>query len=265
MLLRSSLMSSVAFRPDDELGAGGQPDEDRIEVDLEDDETPTDPIDEPGDEAEDDDPDGADDDVDAGGREPVAARPSRAQRQFSELRERNRLLAEQNATFTRQLDELRRNPPQPAVREDPRAEQDRLALMSTEERVQYTVDKALNRHAQQNNALAAQLMDNSDRASFEAKAASNPIARKLAPEVERRLADLRSRGDNLPRDVVLTYLVGERAMAQMGKKKPGAQERVRREQGRPVNSRSDVGGDRRSRRDDGSVAAMERRLGDQLI
>lgn len=263
-MLKKYLLSSVAFRPDDEAGAGGTPEDERIPVDLTDDEDAGDPVDEPGDEAEDDAPDDAGEDEGE-----VAAAPeqrqqvSRRERQVSELRRARQELAEQNATLTRQLEELRRNPPQPQQYEDPRAEAERLALMSPEDRIQYTVDKSLQRHAQQQQIITNQLLDQSDRAAFEARAVNNPIAKKLAPEVERRLGELRSRGQNLPRDVVLTYIVGEKALAQMGKgkDKTAVRERQRQQQARPANGRGDTSGDRRARRSgDSDVAALERRL-----
>jgi hypothetical protein len=267
-MLKKYLLSSVAFRPEDEAGAGGTPEDERIPVDLTDDEDAGDPVDEPSDEAEDDAPDddGADE-LDSEARERQdrerAAQPSRRERQVSELRRARQELAEQNATLTRQLEELRRNPPQPQQYEDPRAEAERLALMSPEDRIQYTVDKSLQRHAQQQQIITNQLLDQSDRAAFEARAVNNPIAKKLAPEVERRLGELRSRGQNLPRDVVLTYIVGEKALAQMGKgkDKTAVRERQRQQQARPANGRGDTSGDRRARRSgDSDVAALERRL-----
>jgi hypothetical protein len=267
-MLKKYLLSSVAFAPDGPAGGNGDTaDDERIDVNLEDDEQVTDPVEDEVDGADADDPDNADDaDVhaDDGEREPAAPR-TRGDRQFAELRERNRLLAEQNATVTRQLDEMRRNPPQPQHVEDPRVEAERVALMSPEERIQYTVDKSLRQHQQKSDQLMHQLMDQSDRSSFEAKAAANPVAKKLAGEVERRLADLRSRGQNLPRDVVFTYLVGERALAQMGKGKTGARERQQRQQARPSNARGDAATGQRVRRDNNDLAAMERRLENQPI
>lgn len=257
-MLKKYLLSSAAFRPDDEAGAGDTPEDERIEVDLADDEDAGDPVDEPSDEAEDDEPDGTGDDNAEVEAAPERQQPSRRERQVTELRRARQELADQNATLTRQLDELRRNPPQPQQQEDPRAEADRLALMSPEERIQYTVDRSLQRHAQQNQAIQNQLLDQSDRMAFEARTLANPLAKKLASEVERRLGELRGRGQNLPREVVLTYLIGEKALAQMGKGKGAAQARQRQQQARPANGRGDRGSDRRQRGSD--LAALEKRL-----
>lgn len=262
-MLKKYLLSSVAFRPDDELGAD-TPEDERIEIDETDDELVTDPEGEPeGDGADDGDDDTEAAEADA---EPaVAARePSRRERRITALSDRTRTLAEQNAALTRQIDELRRNPPQAQQpQETPEQEQAKLALMSPEERQDYKLDKALGRHERNNQALAFQLMDQSDRVAFEGHAAVNPLARKLGPEVERRLAALRQSGGNATRDVVFTYLLGEKARAQLAKKNPKAGERVRQQRTEPVRARGDVTPDRR--RQDGSVAAMERRLENQQI
>lgn len=250
------------------------PEDERIEVTLDDDETPGDPVDEPEGTEEADEPDAAaddaepaDDDVEdvaAAGATPPAA--ERGSRQFGALREERRRLADDNARLTRELSEARRAPAPPV--EDPRAEADRLALMSPEERINYTVEKALRRNEIQNQQLANNLMDQSDRVTFDAKASLHPVFKKLAPEVERRLASLRSMGGNVARDVVLNLILGERARANMEKSaggSPAAQARKRQQQAKPVAARGDVQADRRQRRDGGDLAAMERRLADQAI
>lgn len=239
------------------------PEDERIPVDL-DDETITDPTDEP--EAAETDEEPADDDADADA-EPLAAEPrapSRGDRRIQSLTERNRALAEENARTTRLLDELRRSsaaPPTPVETPSQRAE--RLALLSPEERIRTEVDERLAQHERNQQALNTQLLDASDRAQFQAKVAANPLAKKLEPDVERRLGDLRARGQNLPREVVFTYLVGERALAQMGKGKPAAQANRARQQARPANTRGDVRPERGRRT--GDVSDLERRFGDVQI
>ena len=271
MWLKRFLLSSVAFAP--ETGGGsGTPEDERIEVTLDDDETPGDPVDEPEGTEDADEPDAAEDDAElaADDAEPVAAAEpvatERGSRQFGALREERRRLADDNARLTRELSEARRAPA-PSV-EDPRAEADRLALMSPEERINYTVEKALRRNEIQNQQLANNLMDQSDRVTFDAKASLHPVFKKLAPEVERRLASLRSMGGNVARDVVLNLILGERARANMEKSaggRPAVQARQRQQQAKPVAARGDVQADRRQRRDGGDLAAMERRLADQAI
>lgn len=267
-MFKKYLLSSAAmFAPPDVPGATPGPDneDERIEVDLDDDEVVQDPIDEPEAEldADADDPDADDDD---GGEQPPARQPSRGDRQVGALRAENRRIAEENARITRQLDELRRSPPAPvAAVETPAQRAERFALMSPDERTEAIVSEALQRNQQQNQQLTSQIMDQSDSVAFQAQTAVNPLLKKLAPEVELRLADLRSKGQNLPRSVVATYLIGERVMAQQGKAKPGAQQRRRAQDTRPANGRGDVSGERRRQRGGNSAADMERDFGDVPI
>jgi hypothetical protein len=241
-------------------------DDDVPPVTIEDEPEPGDELEpepEPGDELEPE-PEPGDELEPVAAAEPVAT--ERGSRQFGALREERRRLADDNARLTRELSEARRAPA-PSV-EDPRAEADRLALMSPEERINYTVEKALRRNEIQNQQLANNLMDQSDRVTFDAKASLHPVFKKLAPEVERRLASLRSMGGNVARDVVLNLILGERARANMEKSaggRPAVQARQRQQQAKPVAARGDVQADRRQRRDGGDLAAMERRLADQAI
>lgn len=264
MFKRYLLSSAAAFAPPDAPGAGDPPDgDDRIEVDLDNDETVTDPIDEPeGDDAEDDETLEAEGDED--GEQPPSRQPSRGDRRITALTERTRLQADENARLTRELDNLRRNPPAPLAPVETAAQRaERLALLSPEERMEERLNEALTRNQHQTQQLTSQLMDQSDRASFESRATANPLFKKIATDVERELGALRARGENLPRETIATYLIGQRVLAQQGKAKPGAQQRRRAQETRPVNGRGDVSGDRRERRTGGDSAAdIERRFGD---
>lgn len=266
MLKRYLLSSAAAFAPPDDQGAPGpDADDDRIEVDLDDDEAVTDPVDEPeGDNAEDDQTLGTDGED---GEQPPERQPSRGDRRITALTERTRRLAEENARVTRELEELRRRPAAPQLPvETPAQRAERLALMSPEERMEERLNEALNRNQQQTQQLTSQLMDQSDRTSFDARTAANPLFKKIATDVERELAALRARGENLPRETIATYLIGQRVLAQQGKAKPGAQQRRRAQESRPTNGRGDVAGDRRERRSGGDSAAdIERRYGDVPI
>ena len=237
--------------------------DERIEVDLEDDETSHDPEGEP-ETAEGDEPENEAEPLAAGDAEPPAP-PSRAERRIRALDERYKQVAEENARITRQLDELRRNPPQPQQPAETAIDRaNRLALLSPEDRLREEMREALDANERKNQNLTAQLLDQSDQASFSAQAAVNPLAKKLASEVERRLADLRARGQNLPRNVVFTYLIGERVLAQQGKKSPKAAANRQRQQARPANTRGDVQPNRRNRGSN-TVADMEAQFGDVPI
>lgn len=242
--------------------------DDRISVDLEDDETTGDPTGEAETEGtESEDAAGADETSgdDAEG-EPVVAAPSRRSERVQALANERRQLAEQNAQLTRQLDELRRNPPVPqAPPESPQQRADRLSLLSPEDRIRTEVEERIQHFERGQAQTVRQLQDTTDQTNFRALAARNPLAAKMESQVEQALAGLRARGQDLPRQAVFTYLVGERALAQLGKSKPAAAANRARQQARPAGARGDVRPDRSGRRGTGTAADIEARFGDVPI
>jgi hypothetical protein len=205
-------------------------------LDADDDEQILDPTDEPEDDAQDEPEEQA-----ARGAEgdQASRQPSRGERRFQAQQAENKRLAEENARVTRELHDLRARVPQ-APLEDPRAEQERLALMQPDERANYLVDKALREHDRKTQQLAVQLWDQGDKATFDAKCINDKLRAKLAPEIERRFNEARSRGQTVSRDILFTYLVGERALAGRGSVKEPARERQRRQAASPANGRGDV-------------------------
>lgn len=249
------------------------PEDERIpEPNLDDDETVQDPVNETDEDAGDD-PDDQDDD--AGGQDDQqpepAARQSRGDRQFAELRRRAQQEAQEKAELTRQLAEMRgeltalRRPAQQSV-ETPQQRADRLALMSPEERADVIVSERLAAHEQRQQMLTNQLLDQSDRTSFEAIAATNPLFKKLSSEVERRRAVFVQAGQGVPpRATIATYLIGERVLEQQGKGRPAAAQRRRQQQARPANGGGDTPNPRRERQRGDVVSSFEAKYGDMEI
>lgn len=272
-MLKRYLLSSVAFAPTEPSGADagdeGDP-QDNLDVggdDTQEGDAPqpgaddgeqlADSGDPDGDGGEGDEPeDGADDQPDGQparrGNRAIAALRADRRRQQAEIADANRRIAELQSQVAR--------PPQ----ETPQQRADRLALLAPEDRVREEIREEMRVHDARQQAVNRQLMDNSDRAAFNSMAASNPVAHRLAPEVERRLGALRAQGQDLPRHVVLTYLLGERALAQAGKAKPGAQDRQRRQQAPPVDGRGDRA-PARQRQGGDTVSDIERNFGDVPI
>jgi len=266
MKIRNFLLSSTAtFAPPD---PPTDPIDDVIpEPNLDDDETVTDPTDEPVDEPEDDEDPDVDPDVEPA-PEP-AARQSRGDRQVGELRRVARERAEENARLTREiaemrgrLDQISRQPAAPL--ETPAQRAERLALMSPEERAMEMVNESLQRHERQQAQITAQLLDQSDRSAYDARAAEQPLLRKIAPEVERMRREINQRdGTAISRLDVATYLIGQKVLQQQGKGKPAARARRQQQQARPANGRGDVASPRRERgRTGDTVADFENKFGD---
>jgi len=180
--------------------------------------------------------------------ERVAARPSsRGERRIGALAERAKLLQEDN-------DRLRRA--QQAPREvDPRIEAERLALMTTEERTQYRLDQSERRHIQREQAFEFRMADMADKSTFAAKAATDPIYKKYETKVETELQRLRGMGQNVGREALMKYFIGEAALTARSsgnnrQERRAAASRVRKAQASPAGARSDTAsGDRRGSND----------------
>jgi hypothetical protein len=246
------------------------------ELDLEDDELDTDPAGQPT-EDDDDEAGGADENDDdagepepeaaSGSQEPPAARQpaSRSGRQVSRLREERRAQAEELAALRREMAELRQTRQQaPPPQEDPRVENERLALMSPEERIEYRMDKSLRAHQQQTSAMLFNVQTAQDKSAWDARTSSDKLRSKLAADVEREYQACISRGQYLPRENIYTYLVGQRFLSSRGKN-PTSQKRVERERVRPASGRGDVAQERRAAHSSGTTADFERRYGDVQI
>ena len=250
-LFKKYLLSAVArFAPNDPPGGGGDQNdqggdvEDDVnldENDIGDDQGDDRAGDDQGDDQDDDDDqdDAQGDDQGGQGDQPPAQ--SRGNRQFADLRRTSRETARQNAELTRQLAEMRGEMAalrqhQVSPQETPQQRVERMALLSPEERAQEMVNEALARNQRETQQLTSQLMDQSDRSAFEARCTSNPLFRKLQNEVERELQGLRQRGERpLPREVIATYIIGQRVVAKQGVQNPGRQQRRQQQRTRPLN------------------------------
>ena len=221
------------------------------ELDAEDDEEILDPAGEPEDEE--------DDEVDAAPAKPERAEKlARSSGRVQRLAEDRKRLSEELAMARREADELRRRVP--VQQEDPRVEQERLALMSPEDRMQYTLDKALRANERQTQQMLFQMQQQNDRAAFELKAKDDPVYKRFSDEVEREYQKVISQGRYASRDDILTYLVGKRALEKRGQPNPRAAASRKKQEGKPVNARGDA--PRRSGKYDlntpeGRIAAFE--------
>ena len=131
--------------------------------------------------------------------------------------------------------------------------------MTPQEVMQEDLREAKDGFTQQITQMQWQNAETADRTAFQAKCASNPLYAKYAPKVEGKLAELRTRGINSEREVLLKYLIGEAALDRMSSKEgkrevAQAQTRVRRATVRPSNSGSDEAATRRREE------SLERRL-----
>lgn len=149
-------------------------------------------------------------------------------------------------------------------RETVEQRRDRLAMMDPDDRVQYLLHEQGQKFEGELAAIRFQTADSADRTAFEGLCARNPAAGKLKAQVETYLADMRRNGTNAPRETVLRYVIGDRALANAGKATGKAQRRADdnrvRQQARPGAARSDTGGE--SRRGGSEAQQRAKRLED---
>ena len=199
-----------------------------------------------------------------GDPEPSERQPSRGERRFqiltSELQEQRR----RNDELNRRLDGiLAGQTTRPPQGETPEAREQRLALLTPEERITQTLRESEVRHASEMRGLQFAVLDGNDRAAFEAKATVDPLFAKWKPRVETELATLRQQGQNVDREKLMYYLIGKNAVEtrkEQGKRqRVEAGRRVNGQRTRPSNSGSDTQADR------GRTNTLERRLENQSI
>jgi hypothetical protein len=190
--------------------------------------------------------------------EPPARAATRGENRFQTLRNDNQRLDRELAETRRRLDEITRTMQRPAG-ETPESRAQRHALMTPQEIMQESLRESEARMAQQLQTMQMQNFDVADRTAFQAKAASDPVYAKYGPKVEGKLAEMRARGQNAERDVILKFLIGEAALERRGSKEgrrevQQAAQRVRAQRVRPANSGSDTQTERRQQ------SSVERRL-----
>lgn len=149
---------------------------------------------------------------------------------------------------TRELKErlARLERPAQAAPQGPTAEQ--LALMTPDELITYRLGESDKRFQQTLGQIKWETYEANDRSTFNALKATDPLAAKYADEVETRLTAMRQQGQNVDRERLLTFIIGEKARAgrSVAKQRQTAQgqQRIARQTVRPGAARSDTTGNR---------------------
>lgn len=177
--------------------------------------------------------------------------PTRGENRFQALHNENQRVSTELAETRRILSDLQRRLEQPRPQaETPEQRAQRHAMMTPQEVMAETLRDAEMRQAQREQVFQGQILDVADRTAFQAKSAVDPLYAKWGPKVEGKLAELRARGTNVEREVLLKYLIGEAALERRGSKEgrrevQQAQRRVQAARTRPGNSGSDTQAQRR--------------------
>jgi hypothetical protein len=194
-----------------------------------------------------------DGDEDAQGAQPgeVAAKPGRAEGRIQRLAREAKEAREEVANERKARQELENRLARlekPAVQEkEPTA--DEMALWTPDQIIDYKLGKATSRFEATIGQMQFQNYESGDKANFNALCAQDPIAAKYKDEVETRLADMRSKGQNVDRERLLTYIIGEKVRQNGSKAKAkqaqDGQRRIKRETVQSGSGKGDTAAPRR--------------------
>ena len=186
---------------------------------------------------------------------------SRAQERIRAQQEALRAEREEKARLAVELERVRQQ--QQAYSQQQLEAQQRAYLESLDpmERQQVLMEQRFQEMQRQQQILQAQLQEQTDRAQFQAKAATNPMVGKYLDRVEAELQKLRAVGQNAPRETLLAYLIGQDMLSKTptaaAKQRAASASRVKSAQGSPPNSRGNA---RVGRSDGDSIEELEARL-----
>ena len=132
--------------------------------------------------------------------------------------------------------------PRQAQPTGPSAEQ--IALMTPDELIDHKLGLASKRFEQQLGQIQWNTYEAGDKANFQALVRTDPQAARYADEVEQRLTAMRAQGQNVDRERLLTFIVGEkvRERSKGAKEKQAAEgkTRIARQTVKPGAARSDT-------------------------
>lgn len=222
---------------------------------------------EAGQDAEDSPDEVGDAEGDAGPVDGEPPRRSRAETRIQRLREEVAEAKREAADARRRTEEFaasQRSAVPAGETQEQRAQ--RYALMTSDERVEARLSEATHEFNQRLGLMQFQSMEAGDKAAFKALCVGDPVAAKYSAEVESRLTEMRRQGQNVDRERLLTYIIGEKTRARARDagekaKKDGAR-RVERQTTRPANNRGDQPATRQPAND---AAARRKRLENVIL
>lgn len=197
------------------------------------------------------------------GRQEEVRAPSRAERRIQQALREAKEAKEEAQRLRAEL-----SAPRPQPTETPAQREERLAQMDPEQRLTYELGEVRNETRNELARMRFESADASDRTSFEGLCSRQPVAAKLRGEVEDRLSEMRRAGTNAPRETVLKFLIGDRALSNAsranGKATRRAAENTARQTSRPASPRGDTAGER-TRGSVSEAEARRKRLEDMQI
>jgi hypothetical protein len=202
---------------------------------------------------------------------PPRSRPSRRQQATLRLRERVKERDEEVRELRRIVDRLSQSSPPPAPAPDPyrqaelaRQEAESLAQMMPHEQARHYAQKTEQNLSQALLRQQIETRDFLDQQSFRALAAVEPMAARLADQIEKDLALERTRGMNPSREALYNWRIGkevrERAKKQAETQRRRGRARVEAQTTRPGGAGSTAQAAGRRRGGEETLAEVEARL-----
>ncbi len=178
-------------------------------------------------------------------------RPSRRDARIQTLLERAETEKQHRERIERELMEFKAEQQARQRQVSPEQEQERLALMTPDERADYKLNKALTDLRREQALSNFRNEDMADKARFDAKATSDKVYAKYADRVEQaRLKYMREQNTVIPREELLKHMVGEDVLKSRGKtaakQVAKGRENIQRQQAPLANGRGNAQADRRS-------------------
>jgi hypothetical protein len=173
----------------------------------------------------------------------------RSERVAGRATDRIQRLASENAELKRRLSERGTAQPtqQPQLPQEETEEQfrARIQLLPPDERLEARHERSERVNGQRLALLQLQNADLADKMAFDSKATTDARYQRYANAVEEKRLELRNQGQVVPREAILKFLIGERVLSGQGSKavrqgRQQAQQRVQRQQTRPVGAGSDT-------------------------
>ena len=155
------------------------------------------------------------DDQEDDGQQEVEGEPavrSRGETRFQRLANETKAAKEEAAATRRELEGLRRQQQASQTQFTAQQEQERLALMTPQERTEYQLARMQQGFTAQFGQMQLQTQAMLDKTAFAAKAAVNPVYQRHEAEVENKFNELLQSGRPTDRETILKFILGERAL-----------------------------------------------------
>lgn len=203
--------------------------------------------------------------VDTWTNDQLNSRQRRSQNHYQKLRgERDNLRAELDRIQAEKAASDARWQQEEAMRARARQaqEQQRLEQMLPEERNSYELQQIKAQLNYQEQMRAFERADIQDKANYDAQASVKPLYKRHAVAVEKALADCRKAGQNIAREALLRYCIGDEVLKNSEKNSKPLNPQRSRKVPRPTNSRADVSDTQRNRKPSSERERILKQWGD---